>query len=238
MVLSVLALVLAFSAFVSIWRDGTIGMGAALTAIFIALLLLSYPAYLGFTARNLPWIYDITTDPLAPPIFLGKARPRGANPSAYAGLTAAQQQMEAYPDIEPLDADIDLPSAYKASLAVVTRRKWQIVDARAPDQGRAEGRIEAVARTPIMGFRDDVIVRVKSYEGGVRIDIRSASRYGKFDFGANAERVRHLLEDIATELTRERPDEAPVTRPKGPKGQQKQKPQPKPSKANQPTANR
>jgi uncharacterized protein (DUF1499 family) len=230
--------VLAFSAFVSIWKDGTIGMGAALTAIFIAVLLLAYPGYLGIKSRNLPWIYDITTDPLSPPIYLGKARPRDANPTAYAGLTAAEQQMEAYPDIEPLDADIDVLLAYKASFAVVTRRKWQIVDARAPDQGRTEGRIEAVARTPIMGFRDDVIVRIKSFEGGARVDVRSSSRYGRFDFGANADRVRYLLEDIAAELVRQTPDEPPppITRQKGP---QKGKPQPKaPAKNNQPTAKR
>ena len=75
-----------------------------------------------------------------------------------------------------------------------------MVEARAPDQGRPEGRIEAVARTPIMGFRDDVIVRVRAFEGGARVDVRSSSRYGSFDFGANAARVRALLEDIEAEF--------------------------------------
>lgn len=238
--LSVIALVLAFSAFVSIWKDGTLGMGAAITAIFIASLLLAYPTYLGFKARNLPWIYDITTDPIAPPVYLGKARPRDANPAAYAGLTAAEQQLEAYPDIEPLDADVEVIAAYRASLAVVTRRRWQIVDARAPDQGRTEGRIEAVARTPIMGFRDDVIVRVKPFEGGARVDVRSSSRYGTFDLGTNAERVRRLIDDIAVEFARQTPDEPlPAARQKGPqKGSPKPQPKPKSPKDSQPTAKR
>jgi hypothetical protein len=233
MALAVIALVLAFSAFVSIWKDGTIGMGAALTAIFIAVLLLSYPAYLGFKARNLPWIYDIVTDPDSPPCHVGKARPRDSNPVACAGLTAAEQ-MEAYPDIGPLDTNISAPLAYKASLAVVTRRRWPIVEARQPDDGRPEGRIEAVASTPILGFRDDVIVRIKPFEGGARVDIRSSSRYGKFDFGANADRVRHLLEEIAAELSRPTSDETPIARPKAPqKGQPKSSP-----KGDQPPAKR
>jgi uncharacterized protein (DUF1499 family) len=53
-----------------------------------------------------------------------------------------------------------------------------------------------VARTPIMGFRDDVAVRIRPTADGARIDVRSASRYGRHDFGTNAARLRSLLEDI------------------------------------------
>ena len=75
--------------------------------------------------------------------------------------------------------------AYEAALDVIAKRKWRIVDARTRKPA-AGGRIEAVARTPIMGFRDDVVVRVRSEPDGARIDIRSASRYGCHDFGTNA----------------------------------------------------
>ena len=110
--LAILALLLAFAGFVSIWKDGLLGMGASLTAIAIAILLLAYPTFLAVKARNLPWIYDITTDPIDPPRYdtLAKARPRDANPIVYPGLAVAEQQLEAYPDIEPLDADIDTRS--------------------------------------------------------------------------------------------------------------------------------
>jgi uncharacterized protein (DUF1499 family) len=233
--LAVLALGLAFAGFVSIWREGLHGMGASLGAIAMATLLLAYPTYIAVKARNLPWIYDITTDPIDPPRYdtLAKARPRDANPIVYPGLTTAEQQLDAYPDIEPLDADIDTGSAYNAALAVINRRRWRVVEARAPGQGRPEGRIEAVARTPIMGFRDDVIVRVRAFEGGARVDVRSSSRYGQFDFGTNATRIRVLLEDIEVEFAIQAPDEPPpVARPKGPsknapKVQQKSQPKAK-----------
>jgi len=226
--LAILALLLAFAGFVSIWKDGLRGMGASLGAIAIALLLLGYPTYLAVKARNLPWIYDITTDPIDPPLYnmLAKARSRDANPIVYPGLAVAELQLEAYPDIEPLDADIDTRSAYKAALAVINRRRWRVLGEREPDQGRPEGRIEAVARTPIMGFPDDVVVRVRPFEGGARVDVRSSSRYGAFDFGANAARVRSLIEDIEAEFANQAPDEPPpVARPKGPiKGPQKSPP--------------
>jgi uncharacterized protein (DUF1499 family) len=233
--LALLALILAFAGFVSIWKEGLHGMGASLGAIAIALLLLAYPTFIAVKARNLPWIYDITTDPIDPPRYdtLAKARPRDANPIIYPGLAVAEQQLEAYPDIEPLDADIDTRSAYNAALVVINRRRWRVVEARAPDQGRSEGRIEAVARTPIMGFRDDVIVRVRPFEGGARVDVRSSSRYGSFDFGANAARVRALLEDMETEFASQAPDEPPpIARPKGPaKGTPKGPQQKAPPKA-------
>src|SRR5262245_33681146 len=67
--LSVIALLLACAAFVVIWREGLLGMGYALTAIGIGVALLAYPAYLGVLSYRLPWIYDITTDPIDPPRF-------------------------------------------------------------------------------------------------------------------------------------------------------------------------
>src|SRR5882757_474016 len=161
--IAVVALLLAFAAFVVIWLEGLAGMGAALSAMAISLVLLAYPAYLGLKAYRLPWIYDITTDPIDPPRYeaLARLRPRDANPVTYAGLYAAEQQRTAYPDIGPLGTNATAQAAYDAVLAVVNKRRWRVVDARPPQAGRREGRIEAVARTPIMGFRDDVVVRIR-----------------------------------------------------------------------------
>jgi hypothetical protein len=47
-----------------------------------------------------------------------------------------------------------------------------------------------------MGFRDDVVIRIAPLGQGTRIDMRSASRFGNHDLGANASRVRSLLEDL------------------------------------------
>ena len=100
--------------------------------------------------------------------------------------------------------------AYDAALAVVNKRRWRIVDARAPQTGRREARIEAVARTPIMGFRDDVMIRVRGEPDGTRIDARSSSRYGAFDFGTNAARVRALMDDIEDTLRAQKLERPPT----------------------------
>jgi len=206
------ALLLAFAAFVVIWRDGLMGIGYSLTAIGIGVALLAYPSYLAVASYRLPWIYDITTDPIDPPRFeaLARIRPRDANPVIYAGLSAAEQQRNAYPEIETLEQEAPAQASYDAALAVVTKRKWNIVARRPPERGR-EGRIEAVARTPIMGLREDVVIRVRSEGQGSRVDIRSSSRYGSFDFGTNAARVRTLIDDIDDAVGRQKPEQPPAT---------------------------
>jgi uncharacterized protein (DUF1499 family) len=203
---AVLGILLALGAFVVIWRDGLAGGAQAFGAIAIGLGLIAYPAYLGVRAYHLPMINDVTTDPLDPPRFdvLARLRPRGT--VDYAGLYAAEQQRAAYPDIEPLLVSATPQAAYEAAMAVMLKRKWRVVVDRPPQPGRRDGQIEAVARTPIMGFRDDVAVRVRADGEGARLDVRSASRYGRHDFGTNAARIRSLLGDIDGAVGERAPD--------------------------------
>jgi uncharacterized protein (DUF1499 family) len=230
---ALLALVLSGAALVVIWNEGMRGLGHTFAAVGIAVLLLAYPAYLGYKAYKLPWLYDITTDPIDPPRYeaLARLRPRDANPIVYAGLYAAEQQRAAYPDIEPLDEDATPEVSFKVALAVVTKRKWLIIDRRPPQlPARPEGHIEAIARSLIMGLRDDVVIRVRGGPDGSRIDVRSSSRFGSLDFGSNAARIRTLVDDIDTQIGNEKPEPAVLPK-KLPTPQQPQQ-----AKREQPTA--
>ncbi len=185
----------------AIWQSGARGMSRILLAFLIDALLLAYPAYLAVQYRRLPPIHDITTDPIDPPRFEALARLRsgdGANPAVYAGLYSAEQQRIAYPEIETVELELPVQRAYEITLQLVTKRKWLIIDERPPQPPRRIGRIEAVARTPIMGFREDVSIRVSPDDEDLRVDIRSASRYFESDLGSNASRVRKLIDDLNT----------------------------------------
>jgi uncharacterized protein (DUF1499 family) len=196
LLLSLLAIFAAAASFVALWRNGGRGFAQALTAVLIGAGLLGYPSYLVYKGYSLPPIRDITTDPIDPPRFDVVARLRPPNTSNYPGLATAELQKETWPDIEPLVVNANAKTAFDNAYAIIAKRKWRIVDARTPQPGR-DGRIEAIARSQIMGFRDDVVVRIRSVrDGGTRIDVRSASRYGFSDFGANAERVLALLDEI------------------------------------------
>jgi uncharacterized protein (DUF1499 family) len=177
-------------------------MGRILLACVINAVVLAYPAYLALQYRKLPAIHDITTDPIDPPRFEALARLRasdGANTAVYAGLYSAEQQRQAYPDIEPLQLEIPVDRAYAIVLQLVNKRKWLVIDERAPAPPRRIGRIEAVARTPIMGFREDVSIRVTpDGDFDSRVDIRSSSRYFESDLGSNAARVTKFIDDLST----------------------------------------
>jgi Protein of unknown function (DUF1499) len=195
-----LSILVGLGAFASIWHNGSRGMGRILLAFLISGMVLAYPAYLGLQYRKLPKIHDITTDPIDPPRFEALARLRtgeGANSAVYAGLYSAEQQRIAYPDIETVELELPAQRAYEVTLALVNKRKWKVVDER-PPQPRRDGRIEAIAQTPIMGFREDVSIRVKADGEDSRVDIRSSSRYFESDLGSNAKRVTQLIEDINT----------------------------------------
>lgn len=194
-----LSIVVGLAAFAAIWQNGSRGMSRILVAFLINAAILAYPAYLAYQYRKLPPLHDITTDPIDPPRFDALARLRtgdGENSAVYAGLYSAEQQRAAYPDIEPVSLDVPVQTAYEMAQRIVKQRKWLVIDERPPLPPQRIGRIEAVARTPIMGFREDVAIRVMPDGDGSRVDIRSSSRYFEHDLGTNAARITKFTDDL------------------------------------------
>jgi len=132
-------------------------------------------------------INDITTDTANPPAFLVLDDTRaGARTSlVYAGAEVADVQATAYPDIAPLETDLDADAAFARALEVADAMGWEIIAADAENH-----RFEATARTSVFYFADDVVVVVSEQEAGSRVDMRSVSRVGRSDQGVNAARIR------------------------------------------------
>ena len=82
----------------------------------------------------------------------------------------------------------------------IAARGWRIIDQTRPGGRSGIGHVDMVDRTLIMGFQDDVTVRLRPLAGQTRIDIRSASRTGRHDFGANAKRIQRFAEELQTQL--------------------------------------
>jgi uncharacterized protein (DUF1499 family) len=171
------------------WRILAAGAAGLVIGVAVAAVPWSYQQ----KAAKLPPIHDITTDPENPPgmIALLSRRKGARNLPMYAGRAIAAQQQKAYPDIAPALLKIPPAQAFDRARAVAERMGWTIVAATKQD-----GRIEAYDRTFWFGFTDDVVIRVRPAPGGSRVDIRSMSRIGRHDFGANAERVRAFLAAI------------------------------------------
>jgi uncharacterized protein (DUF1499 family) len=150
------------------------------------------PLQYAYVRRTLPAIHDIATDTDNRPAFKATEAAR-ARESADRFDTGeprlSQLQRAAYPDIAPVYATLPAREAFDAALTVAQSMPgWIVVAA----QG-GEGHIEACQRSRWFGFTDDIVIRVRTSDGGARIDMRSASRKGKRDYGVNAARVRAYL---------------------------------------------
>jgi uncharacterized protein (DUF1499 family) len=170
-------------------RMTVLGVVAALAAI--ALVVPSWQ--LQRTADMLPRIHDITTDTENPPQFVALLfiRAQTLNGPEYGGEKVARAQKAAYPDIQPVLLPDPPARAFDRALAAARGMNWEIVAAEAGD-----GRIEATATTRWFRFKDDVIVRIAAEGTGSRIDIRSKSRIGRSDLGANAKRIRAYVQKL------------------------------------------
>jgi uncharacterized protein (DUF1499 family) len=185
------ALVLTFLLAVPRWRSrpwiALLALGLALVAALPPILLLE-------RAKSVPVIHDITTDTFDPPLFVAllEERKKAPNGAAYGGPTIAAQQQRGYPDIKSLVLKASPQDVMQRAIDAARKLDWEIVSSDAPT-----GRIEATATTSWFGFKDDVVVRVRPESGGSRVDVRSVSRVGDSDLGANAKRIREFLSRLS-----------------------------------------
>jgi len=182
------------------------GVGAALIALLIPLLGIGYGVYVMQTARTIAPIHDISTDLVDPPGFSeAVVRARAAVTDhndldllakrTRDGRAFIDLQRQAYPDIVPVPTGLDQHRAFDVALALARAQHWTMgaVDPQA-------GTIEATARSLWFGFTDDIAIRVRADGTGARIDMRSVSRVGGSDLGANARRMRPFLLQLRQRL--------------------------------------
>ncbi len=143
---------------------------------------------------DIPPIHDISTDTDNPPAFSAAVAARGENSNSLeTNPEVVAQQLDAYPDIKPLASPLPAEQAFDTALAVAKAMDWDILA-----ENKANGIIEAVDTTAIMAFKDDVIIRITGAGQGSVIDLRSVSRVGVSDLGANAKRIRAFLEAFSS----------------------------------------
>ena len=193
------AILLALWSLVVIWRTGRRGTARAFAGFVLAVVVLAYPAYLAVVATTLPDTDDISTDPAVPPPFSMAPAARAARGGFLheePSPEAAEAQRRAYPGLAPVVLDLAGDEAYDLVLKTVKARNWRIVEAVPPKGKFGTGHIDAVATTRVMGLPDDVAIRIRPLSGQTRVDIRSASRFGRSDVGTNAARIQSLSDDL------------------------------------------
>ena len=152
----------------------------------------------GAEALKAPMIHDITTDMDSPPAFVFIQPEDGyrVNSLVYPGEEVSAVQREAYPDITTFYTSQPPRKVFQAALFSASLMGWEIVA-----QDLANFRFEAIAKTPLFGFTDDIAVRITaSTDGDNAVDVRSMSRVGISDLGTNARRIREFLNQLQVTL--------------------------------------
>jgi uncharacterized protein (DUF1499 family) len=172
--------------------------GLVAIAAIIAVIAGAYPLYQINVARaGIPPIHDITTDMVDPPKFVAVLPLRAAkpdnNPPEYEGSKIADQQRAAYPDIQPIMSQKPPAELFASAVRAADDLGWEVVD-----KNPIEGRIEATATSFWFGFKDDIVIRIRPEGTGSRLDIRSKSRVGIGDVGANAARIRAFRDKLGS----------------------------------------
>lgn len=183
-------------------RSGGTGGAASQVLSWGAFLLgLAFTVNTGLWLRQAtasPPIHDISTDLDNPPAFVAvlPLREGAPNPPQYAGGETATLQRQAYPDLKTLVVRKAPGEVFDRSREVAASMGWTLVEA-----SQAEGRIEATATTFWFGFKDDVVIRIQRTDDGSLVDVRSKSRVGRGDVGANAKRIRQFLARLEQRLS-------------------------------------
>jgi uncharacterized protein (DUF1499 family) len=194
---NLVALLALLAGLVGLWATrvaaGHSGRGQALVGVGAGVLILGIAIGANVSAGFPPRINDITTDLEDPPAFTA-ARSLEANRGrdlTYPGASFASQQRSAYPDLAPIEVPHPPARAFEDALQAAGALGWEITA-----QDPAAGTFEATDTSSIFRFVDDVSVRIRPTPEGARIDVRSKSRDGQGDIGANAARIRAFRDAI------------------------------------------
>ena len=182
---------------IGLWRTraaaGREGRGRALRGTLCGAAILTLIVVAAGSGRGVPAINDITTNPGDPPLFVHAAKLPGneGRDLAYPGASFASQQQAGYPDLAPLRVELEPAAAFQRSLAAAQALGWEVTY-----RDEAAGVLEATQTSRIFRFVDDIAVRLRGDGTGTLVDVRSKSRVGRGDMGANAARIRAFQQKL------------------------------------------
>lgn len=192
--LAVLAVLMAIIAFIRLWFTGDQGWWKASLAFIFGILCLLPLGYFGYLYAKQPASSDISTDFTNPPALVSFVDARFVTPDQRARLEAD------FPNARSRNYPITAPEMFDAVANLVDDRGWDVRASRRPTTQLDSGAINAVITT-LLGFRQEVAIRVTGAADGTTIAMRSASLSTFPDFGENGARIEAFMLDLDAQVT-------------------------------------
>jgi uncharacterized protein (DUF1499 family) len=103
-----------------------------------------------------------------------------------------------YPDLRIQSYGATEERVTRAARAAVTALPgWDLIGS---GRGPGGSELQAVARTRVLRFKDDVTVKVRRREGASEVRVRSRARIGRADFGQNARNIRAFQAEMERQM--------------------------------------
>jgi hypothetical protein len=194
MALAAAAVAMALIAFVRLWFTGDQGWSRATVAFVFGVLCLLPAAYFAWQAASIPASPDVSTDFAESPLLVSFVESRFIGPEERARIEAA------YPNARSRTYPIEAPQMFEVVGRLVEDQDWDVRARRAPIGPLDTGQLNAVVTT-LLGFSQEVALRVTGGADGATVDMRSASLSTFPDFGENGQRVEAFLLELDNQVT-------------------------------------
>lgn len=202
---AILAFVLAISAYARLWVSGDRGWVRASIGLLFALICLLPMGAVAWLALHYPAIGDVSTDDLRPPQLLTGVG-RAKTPSERDEILAV------FPNARTRSYPIAAQQMFDIVEQLALASGWDVRARRAPTTPVDTGQLNLIS-TSLLGWRDEVVLRVAGFAAGSTVDMRSTPTHGWLDLGENGRRVESFLlalDNRVTLLLRDAP-QAPAT---------------------------
>ena len=192
--LAALAMIMAVVAFVRLWFTGDQGWWKASLAFIFGTLCLIPAGYFAYESVHQPRTPDVNTDFSDPPALVSFVEGHFATPEQR---TAIETQ---FPNARSRNYPIAAPEMFDTIAGIVDDRGWDVRSSRRPTTQLETGQLNAIVTT-LLGFRQEVAIRVAGSADGTTISMRSASLTSFPDFGENGQRIEAFLLDLDNQVT-------------------------------------
>ncbi|TKD48581.1 MAG: DUF1499 domain-containing protein [Mesorhizobium sp.] len=205
-VLGIVALLAAFAllfagfAFSRLWNFGDRGGRDLTVGTVLALMVLAPFGIAAYWAATSPPLRDISTDFYDPPVLDTSTRTGEMNSLSPPTPGEQRLQTETYPLVTGRSYNLPFDRVLEAVETVLDRRDWRLTAPVPRAIGQSELTINALAKSFVLSLPADVAIRMTDDGNAVIVDMRSASRYGRYDLGDNAARIVDFLAELDQEV--------------------------------------
>jgi len=220
----IISILFAVSAMIQLWNLGAKGGKKTIFGLTLSLIMISPFFYYALLAMRYPPINDVSTNVYDPPVFSEKTlnirRLKGVQSDNGANAQFSEEDAEAilfnYPQVSSRRYPAGSERVFKAVREIIRERGWSVTDIRrltatetdtkdtandAGDDGLEQEAekdifIDAVTSTYFLSFKNDVVVKIVGEEDSTLVEMRSAGRWGRHDFGDNARVITDFMRDL------------------------------------------